>query len=350
MNVCLLALWGDSLSFTLANALAFNGHRVQVRVADPERHARAVWGTPQRIAAIPGISVVCDRDAVLPASLDHLVVQGHPLLLGHRALVRALADRAGSITLISSGDRSRTMGKALRLQGQELGLFGRRMAKVRRIAYKDGHFPFDLFAMLGSRRVVGFDPHAKFLQDRTLFDAMHARDWEVDQARPIRVNFLGSRDPLARGRILDSVEPFFSRPASPASPGQRMLWHAYTDANPAALSQQEFLRVLTDSDFTLSPPGYSLVTHRPVEALLRGSIPILHRSELDLYDMNLKDGVNCVAVEEGQWAQAMARVLAMSPVSIVAMRHAVRGDLLDRVSYPTLSREICVRLGVGDGR
>src|SRR5262249_34632399 len=36
-----------------------------------------------------------------------------------------------------------------------------------------------------------------------------------------------------------------------------------------------YLRVLTDMDFCISPPGWGWYTHRTVEAIVRGSVPIL---------------------------------------------------------------------------
>ena len=65
-----------------------------------------------------------------------------------------------------------------------------------------------------------------------------------------------------------------------------MFWHEYSDASPIGLDPAEFVRRLTDSDFTLCPRGYSRVTHRPVEALLRGSVPVIAADEIDLYGID----------------------------------------------------------------
>lgn len=349
MNVCLLALWGDSLAYTIAKALTFIGHQVQVWVADPERHNSAGWGTPQRIAAVPGASVVTDAAAHPQKHVDHLIVQGHPVLLRYASLLDRLAEPSARLTLISAGDRNRPLRQALRLQWRERRWLGRWFGKVQRIAYKDGYYNVDLLGLLRSRRVVGFDPHSKFLQDATLFQAIHATDWDSDVRRLLRANFLGSRDPEIRRQILESVEGWFVPVAAERGEGhrnKRSVWHVYSDAQPAALSPQEFLRVLSDSDFTLAPPGYSLVTHRPLEAMLRGSIPVLNASELDLYDLGLTDGVNCIAVRPGRWPAAMERITAMSEAEVVRMRGNIRSMLADRVSYPALARAMGRRLGL----
>jgi len=282
----------------------------------------------------------------MPEKIDLLVVQGHTQLLQYKNVLDGLASRASRLTAISSGDRSRPYRQALKLQWQELRWYGRWLGKLKRVAYKDGYYPTDLFGLFKSRRVVGFDAHSKFLQDEKLFQAIHAQDWECEGVRPVRANFLGSRDPEIRRLILDATEPYFTALPGEATPPKQMLWHAYTDAQPAALSPEEFLQALTKADFTLSPPGYSLVTHRPVEALLRGSIPVLNADELDLYDLGLVDGVNCIAVPQGGWAAAMERITGMDESEVVAMRRNVKAMLADRVAYPALSRDISRRLGL----
>lgn len=346
MKVCLLALWSDSLTYTLAKALAHAGHPVLVWVADVERDRGSSWSLSARIAAIPGVTLVADLAAVPPDHIQRLIVQGHPQLPRFKDTLDRLATRSTTITAISAGDRSRPPRQVRQLQWEEWRWYGRWLFKVSRVAYKDGFHPRDLWGLWKSRRVVGFDAHSKFLQDEELFRAIHARDWEVEARRPFLANFLGSRDPQVRERILDSVEPFFTRQVDDASSGKDMRWLAYSDAQPAALSGQEFLAVLAQSDFTLAPPGYSLVTHRPVEALLRGSVPVLNASEVDLYDLDLRDGETCIAVPEGGWPDAMRRILALDEGQIRQMRRAVLDLLPARVDYDALARDISRRLGV----
>lgn len=351
MSVCLLALWSDSLTYTIAKALAFSGHRAQIWIADVERDRGSQWSLSARIAGIPGVTLVTDRDARPPERIGRLIVQGHPQLPRFRHLLDLLASRAATITVISAGDRSRTPPLARRLQWQEWRWYGRWLFKVSRVAYKDGFHGLDLWGLWKPRRVVGFDAHSKILQDDGLFQALHAHDWTVEACRPYRANFLGSRDPEARARILESIEPYFTAEAGhPGSQSPKpMRWLAYSDTQPAALSGQAFLEVLTQSDFTLAPPGYSLVTHRPVEALLRGSIPVLHSSELDLYDLDLRDGETCIAVPQGGWADAMRRILAMDEEVIQGMRRAIAALVPAKVAYPALARDIARRLGVEEG-
>lgn len=345
MTVYLLALYSESLTYTIARALVASGHAVVVCVADAERDRQSRWSLSGRIAGIAGASVRHSIESDLPSTIDWLIVQGHPQMLRHREALDPLAARALGITAISCGDRSRPFGNALRLQWRERQWYGRWYSKVRRIAYKDGPHTLDWFGLTRPRRMVGFDAHSMFLQDPTLFAAIHAQDWAAERRRPIRVNFVGSRDPDARGRILDAVEPVFER-GGVNPPSKTLLWHAFSDAQPAALAPLEFVKVLSESDFTLAPRGYSLVTHRPVEALLRGSIPVLSRDELDLYDLGLVDGVNCIGVAPDGWPAAMERLLGMSEAVIARMRADIQAMLPTKVAYAALARAICDRLGV----
>jgi hypothetical protein len=343
--VCLLALWSDSLTYTMAKALSFSGHEVVVWVADVAKDSQSSWSLSRRIAVDPAATVIADAGAQPPEHIERLIVQGHPLLLGYGDILAKLAARADRMTVVSYGDRIRPYWQAIKLQWRERRWYGPWFAKVDRVVYKDGYYPIDLFGLLKPRRVVGFDAHSLFLNESDLYRSIHAADWDAEATRPYRANFIGSWDPEARGRILDSVEGFF-RTDTGVKPG--MFWHVFTDAQPAALSQMAFLQVLTQSDFTLAPPGYSLVTHRPVEALLRGSVPVLNANELDLYDLDLKDGTNCIAVPPGGWPASMERINDMDQAQVVAMRRNVLAMVAKRVAYPALSRDICRRLGIGD--
>src|SRR5262249_11331145 len=158
----------------------------------------------------------------------------------------------------------------------EVRTIGRHADKVDRVLYKDGFYPFDLLGLFKTRQTIGFDVHSQFLHDHRMFQTIHALDWSPETKRPILASFLGSRDPAVRESILAGVRHLFRSDLAPTREGaKRMYWHEYSDAAPNGVAPEEFVKVLTQSDFTLCPRGYSLVTHRPIEALLRGSIPVL---------------------------------------------------------------------------
>jgi hypothetical protein len=114
------------------------------------------------------------------------------------------------------------------------------------------------------------------------------------------------------------------------------------------VAPREFVRLLTDSDFTLCPRGYSLVTHRPVEALLRGSIPVLAEEEIDLYGIGLVDGENCIGVPAGRWAETVARLTEADEDDILRMRSRAFAMFEHRLAYDALARRMRHRVGVPD--
>lgn len=349
MNLCHLVYRPDSLTYTVVKALSYGGHQTIVCVADPEYQSRPAEKFRRMLDATSGVRVVTGSDDALPPAVDRLIVQVYPRLMERADDFDRLAQRSRRVTLITAGDRSRTWRTAARLQWQEIRRFGLRPGRIDRIVYKDGFYRCDLYGLFKPRSVVGFDVHSQFLHDETSFHAIHACDWNPELPRPVLVNFLGSRDPEPRLRVLDAVRPFFQGPNG--VPPVRLtrkpsFWHEYSDALPAGIGSTEFLDVLTRSDFTLCPPGYSLVTHRPMEALLRGSIPVLNANEVDLYDIGLEDGVNCIAVGGGKWQEAMKRLAGIGEEQIIGMRRNIRDIVPERIAYDAAAERMQRRLGI----
>lgn len=340
----------DSLTYLIARALGTAGHEVDIWITDPEFGQADPYGFTERLGRIPHVSLHGAAMGVdPPARYDRLIVQmfPRPQHMWTCPALPALASRSGKITLITAGDRSRHRRTAYRLQWRELRLLAYWIGRIDRVAYKDGPHALDFFAPFKSRRVVGFDIHSSFMDDADAFTAIGAQDWAVDSERPLHINFMGSQDPKARKTILDAVRPLLTGDNSAADQSAKIVfWHEYSDEQPAALSPGDFLDVLTRSDFTLCPPGYSLLTHRVVEALLRGSIPVLHAQELDLYDIDLQDQVNCIAVPPGAWSRAIERCLQMSLQEIIAMRHNIHTLAQTLLPYAESSRRMRARLGL----
>ena len=351
MNVWHLVYAADSLTYTLAKALSWGGYDTSVWIVDPEFDRRAPDGIQRNLRQTPRVRLVPHDASALPNVIDRLIVQVFPRPIDALNDVGALAARARRITLISAGDRSRSRKVAMKLQWLEARKLARHAFKVDRVLYKDGFYPRDLLGLLWPRRVTGFDVHSQFLQNQDLFAAMHARDWDPGARRSILANFLGSQDPESRKRILDAVRSWFVNSGDNRNrlpDGKSMFWHEYSDAAPVGLAPTEFVRRLTDSDFTLCPRGYSLVTHRPIEALLRGSIPVLATNELDLYGLELADGENCIGVPEDRWDEAMQRLATIGEAEIVRMRHNIAAMFADGLDYDAVARRLRACIGVAD--
>jgi hypothetical protein len=335
MNICHLVFAPDTITYLATRASVAAGHTVHIGLADPDRGRKSVHKVMQRIARLPGVHLFYEEsDESLPDAFERLVVQVFPrptAVLGSGLLGR-MAARARKVTLVTAGDRSRHRRASLQMQWQEIRSLARWAGKIDRVVYKDGFYPIDLFGLLKPRHVTGFDIHSMFMDDQAAFARIQELNWAVEMRRPILINFMGSQDPARRKIVLDSIRATITQSIGSAAAdahSKRMLWHEYSDAQPGALGMSEFVDALTDSDFTLCPPGYSLITHRPVEAMLRGSIPVLHASELDLYDIELTDGVNCIAVESQHWPKAVERCRSMDERSVVRMRANIR-DIAER--------------------
>jgi hypothetical protein len=351
MHVWYLVFVPDSLTYTIARALSQGGHEISVYPVSARRDPRAPDAIQRRLMATPHVRFVDPREEALPAAIDRLVVQVFPRPDESIAEAERLASRARRISLITAGDRSRSWRSANELQWREARRLARHAGRIDRVLYKDGWHPRDLLGLVKPRTVVGFDVHSQFLHDPSLYAAMHARDWNPQSRRRYRVNFLGSQDPASRKQVLDAVRHFFpSAPSAGANPGgPGMFWHEYSDADPVGVPPREFVRLLGDSDFTLCPRGYSLVTHRPVEALLRGSIPVLAAEEVDLYGIGLADGQTCIGVPAGRWPETMQRLVAMDEHEILRLRSNAF-DMFDQaLDYDVLARRLRERVGVTEG-
>jgi hypothetical protein len=348
MQLWYLVFRPDSLTYTVCRALSEIGHAVSIWAVDPELGQRPESSIQKRVGGITGVSVLGRDASRLPATIERLVVQSFPRPAEVVRDLPLLARRARHVSLVSAGDRSRRWIDALKLQWLEARRLGTALRRVDRVLYKDGFHRVDLFAAIRARAVVGFDVHSQFLSQLAECDAMHAVDWAPDAARPYLVNFMGSRDPRSRLDILDTVRRQFVSPSGAPvcpRPGKQMLWIEYSDAQPGGLPPLKFIETLAASDFTLCPRGYSLVTHRPPEALLRGSIPVLDANELDLYGIELVDGRNCIAVGAAGWPAAVERMVALPETEIVAMRRHVH-EMRPALDYARVASGIGARLGV----
>jgi hypothetical protein len=349
MNVWYLVSRTDSLTYTVAKALSVGGHDVSIWVVNPNLAHGLSTGIHTCLRETPRVRIVSRGEAVLPSTIDRLIVQVFPQPVVALQDVDILARRARRITLISAGDRRRSWRDAVRQQALEVRRLGFRASRIDRVLYKDGFYSCDLLGLFKSRRAVGFDAHSQFIHDDELFRAMHARDWDPNARRPILANFLGSQDPEIRKRVLDSVRPLFQSKGgsqSPIASNKSMRWHEYSDAAAIGLDPLEFVQVLSNSDFTLCPRGYSLVTHRPIEALLRGSIPVLCEDELDLYGVELKDADNCIGVQDGRWRQTVERLAQIQEPEIERMRARIHAMFDDFLNYPAMAQRIRARVGM----
>jgi hypothetical protein len=142
---------------------------------------------------------------------------------------------------------------------------------------------------------------------------------ESDAGRRWRVGFLGNREPPERMARLAQCKH------AVVGAENRVTWQEYggTEADGRrGLEPMDYLQALSDMDFCISPPGWGLQwTHRTIEALVRGSIPIIEDPQV--YGLELQDAENCIVAKPDDWGAAVRRAMDMSEADVLQMRRNV---------------------------
>jgi hypothetical protein len=223
--------------------------------------------------------------------------------------------------------------------------YGRFLRRTRRFLLRGGRAHFRLPLVLARGARLGYFVNPEFLRDSKLREAMFAADWSPQGKRPVRLLFAGNPEPLCRRKIVERLTEWLThQPGWPvisslgewkqgqeafADAKQAILWMVRGDPNDLnwesradSVAPERWPAVLSLADFSLCPPGYEPKTHRVIESLLRGSIPILDCPEL--YDLGLGDEANCIVVRNNDWVGAVAKALSFTSEKVVSMREAVR--------------------------
>lgn len=187
----------------------------------------------------------------------------------------------------------------------------------------------------------GYFVNPRFLQDSELRHAMFADNWTIEERRPFRLLFSGNPEPPARRAVVARVEEFLL--ASPMvnlvknfrdiddrqDNQHKALWMVRSDPNDPqwatrddVIPPKEWPTLLGSADFSLCPPGYERKTHRVIESLLRGTIPIFD-CPIE-FDLGLKDGINCLVVKDGNWVKQVERALKMENKDVQVIRQSIQ--------------------------
>jgi hypothetical protein len=197
-------------------------------------------------------------------------------------------------------------------------------------------------------------PHVAILYDRSACEALYA-DFDPARRRSYRLNFLGSRLPATRSRLLDEIAGSIEKNADmrivgeedPVAGSQSLcLWHADEPGSTRARPRLRYIEQIRDSDFTLCPAGYAAWSTRPVESLLAGSIPILERRAVAFQGDWLKHGRNCLIVENGDWLGAVRAASAMSNGDLEKMRGCIRETIAAYLRPAAAARSLLEISGV----
>lgn len=217
------------------------------------------------------------------------------------------------------------------------------MTVKRRIAYLLRSWPHSVTArtaiFFGDRR-NSFDAWSPTLQRRAFYSPyLHPQlfsdeplnqvfaDFSVNETRQYAIGFMGNKNPKERSTILAECRRAIDQAKA------KSFWIEYGDnEHQNALTPKQFMSTLGQMDFCLCPTGWSRWTHRVVESLCRGAVPILE--EAHLYGLGLQDSVNCILVKDGDWYSSVKAALSLSIEDIQKLRKNII-DLRDKMLMPS---------------
>ncbi|AFZ44917.1 Exostosin family protein [Halothece sp. PCC 7418] len=345
-----LGIWSpqvECLAYTIARSCA--GKDCQVTVFTKPKQAVEYRGHAfyyeklQSLEQVKIIHTVHEEENIL----DWLYLLGFDSTASKQDLMEC-AQKAKHIGLYS-GVRKSSYPRNIWHQIKEFIKLFPLSSQLNKVFLADGFYSFDFYSAIAQRELVGIDVHSNFLENQELYEKLFAFQWQPQNKRKYQFNFIGNRSPNWRTQIINQIrgkleKQQFSLTTDPefADNSSNMLWIEYGDepGEKRGVSPQEYIQCLLDSDFTLCPPGYSRLTHRVVEALVLGSIPVLHEEELEIYDLSLKDGYNCLAVKNQNWLASIEKIMTMNQVQIESMRKNI---LTMKESYLT-DKAFCKRL------
>ena len=204
------------------------------------------------------------------------------------------------------------------------------------------------------QRAVYFTPylHPQYFVSAELSNAFS----EVISAeqRRFRIGFLGNREPPRRAEQLaqcrqaigDAGIKMIGPELGPPDRENQAVWIVYGGAEWAGLhgiDPTAYLGILSDMDFCISPPGWGQWwTHRTIEAIVRGSVPII--ADPHLYNIGLRDGENCIVVNNDDWREATRRALAMPQSEVMRLRSSVLALREKHLTPDSVAKNFCSQL------
>ncbi len=225
--------------------------------------------------------------------------------------------------------------------------------------------------MLGLAKAskIGYFVNPYFLKDVDLRYKMFTQNWRPEFSRFLRLLFAGNLMPLQRKRIIETVgqylrqasqvqvltnlQDFLKRQNTQNSNQASILWMERSgdvdlsgQINTDTIPPSQWADILSQADFSFCPPGYERKTHRVIESLLQGAIPILDCPEE--YDIELQDGVNCLVVRHNDWIGAVQRALAMSIEDVTSLRFGVEACRNRYLTLESAGRHLAEKLGWKD--
>jgi hypothetical protein len=338
-------------SYLLAKTLALSGHQV---VVYSEISLQTVLGGTES----PGVPerryfswLYSDGDfRMLPVEetdlppVELLIYEMGHLPPGQPARLSAWMAKASCVTAFHTHGFDGSPYQNHRADLARLVKYRRFLPCTRRFLLRGGRIFLRLPLLLGSGAPMGYFVNPDFLQDTGLRQSLFETDWLTDEQRPLRLLFAGNPEPPVRRRIIEDLTQYLSGQPDWSVCGslpeyeawrkqnadgkQAILWMVRGNPNDPnwegradSINPRHWAGVLKSADFSICPPGYELKTHRVIESLLCGSIPILDCPEE--YDVGLEHGVNCLVAGKNTWKSMASQALNFPKGQVVNMRRNV---------------------------
>ncbi len=345
-NICLVAPKVEYMIYSIARAICSSDNQIYVLTSPkqsiPYRGHQFYY---ERLEAIENVTVV---NEFISKKWDWVYFQLMPEINNlNLAPILSNAHKIGIISPCPQLSYPKTIWRQLK----EIAKYFPVTSKCKRAILPAGFYEFDLYRMIAKKEYLGIDVHSNFLINEDLNKAMFAFEWSPQAKRKYKFNFIGNRNPSQRIQILELIKASLDTLQKKQIKGfdnSDCVWIEYGDepGTPRGVPPLKFMEYLVESDFTLCPLGYSKLTHRVIEALVKGSIPLLNEAELSLYDIDLKDGVNCIAVKDGNWDQALERAVRMPTSEIHKIRTQIKSMENSFLSEEAFSNSLRRKMGL----
>ena len=336
-------------SYLIARTLSMTGFQIFVRMeksfddlmGDPDSPNIAERKYCSWLYSEPRIKVVAND--TLPPQVDVLMFEISSLRPRFRQGLTLWQKHAARVIAWNSNEHESSFWENLRGELACMKHYWEFLPRVKSVIVSAGRTKLRPTAMVCRAVRQGYFAHPIFFREQPLFREMFEGDCAWQNSRAVRLVFSGNPEPASRRQLIDEVFR-----AVQAFPGIGILRHyeglmdrRHVNGGPVALwmvrgdssDPKWYMRqdvvppakwpgVLRQCDFVFCPPGYEKKTHRVIESLLQGVIPILDCPEE--YEIGLADGKNCLKVFAGSWKDAVKRALGMKSEDVIKMRAAVK--------------------------
>ena len=188
---------------------------------------------------------------------------------------------------------------------------------------EDGRLPLLSFLLRKNFDYMGIFPHPMYLASRDLLSQLNVKK-KYDSE--YLLGYAGSWNAL-RAPLIKWMEPQLTPIAGGAfgehtfgAEKRPVYWVNDSADSKRVRLPGEYLEALSRSQFTLCPAGYIGYTHRVLETLCRGGVPVFPGETQPYYKLPLVHLKNCILVQNGDWATAVHTILNLSPEEVEKMR------------------------------